>query len=159
MAISASYYKEMSIALPGQVSDTSRYNVDGACVLGGDTKLMAGLAVKVSEAQAVPGHKVVAPLSAAGDKALGVAIRSHFATTDVNGEMVYIPGDGINVLTSGRVWMIAESSFTPSFGQKVKLHTDGKVKSDGTIDTDWCFAGGYTKWQDLFLVEIQLHQI
>lgn len=159
MAISATFYKAMSIALPGQVSDTARYNVDGACVVGGDKAILAGVAVAASSADASEGHKVVEAISKTGDKALGVAIRSHFATMDVNGEMVYVPGDGINVMTSGRVWMLAETAFTPTFGQKVKLDTNGKVKVDGTIDTDWCFAGGYTQWQGVSLVEIQLHQI
>lgn len=159
MAISASYYDEMSAALPGQVSDTSRYNVDGACVAGGNNHILAGVAVKVSEVQKVPGHKVVDNISAAGDKALGVAIRSHFATFYVNGEMVYFPGDGINVMTSGRVWMLADGEITPSFGAQVKLHTDGKVKSDGQIETAWTFAGGATKWGNMNLVEVQLHQV
>ena len=34
--ISASYHVAMARALPGQVSDTSAYNIDGACVLDGD---------------------------------------------------------------------------------------------------------------------------
>lgn len=160
MAISASYYKEMSIALPGQISDTSRYNVDGACVLSGEDTILAGLVVAVDTTEKVAGHKLIKKLSTANDKPVGVAIRSHFATTDIMGEMVYRPGDGINVMTSGRVWVIAKTDFTPQFGTAVKVdHATGKVAVDGDITTTWSYAGGITKWGDMTLIEVQLHQI
>ena len=79
MAIAAYYKAEMSAALPGQVSDTSRYNVDGACVLGGDNPVQPGYAVTVSEAEKLPGHKVVEKI-VHNKTPYGVAIRSHFMT-------------------------------------------------------------------------------
>lgn len=157
--ISASYYDEMAIALPGQVSDTSKYNIDAACVLGGAATVPCGYAVAVSSAEAVPGHKVMEAM-AQGKTAYGVAIRSHFATTNNGGHMVYLPGDGINVITSGRVWMEAVAKFSPAFGTPVRLDNDGRVKSDGEVQpTGWTFAGGVTEFKGIHLVEVQLHQL
>lgn len=158
--MSASYYNEMAVALPGQISDTSRYNVDGACVLGGNAPVLCGYAVAVAEAQNVPGHKVMEAL-AANKVPYGVAIRSHFQTT-VNsaGDMGYLVGDGINVITSGRVWLVANTKFVPGFGTPVKLHTDGTAKADGTVEpTGWTYAGGVTEFNGIHLVEVQLHQL
>lgn len=159
MAISASYHKEMSIALPGQVSDVSRYNIDGATVLGGSKAILCGQAVHVE--QVLPdGVKEVQHL-AEGKKPYGVAIRSHFATvTTADGQMSYAVGDGVNVMTVGRVWMIATAKMTPGFGTAVKLNTDGKVATDGTIEpAGWTFAGGVTEFGGIHLVEVQLHQL
>lgn len=159
MAISASYHKEMSIALPGQVSDVSRYNIDGATVLGGSKAVLCGQAVFVEQVLA-DGVKEVQHM--ADDKVpYGVAIRSHFATiTNADGQMAYDVADGVNVMTVGRVWMIAAAKITPGFGTAVKLNTDGKVATDGTITpTGWTFAGGVTEFNGVHLVEVQLHQL
>ena len=157
--MNATYWKEMSMALPGQISDTSRYNVDGACVLGGNDHVLAGVAVKVSATQEPGGAKTVEPIKAAGEKPVGVAIRSHFATMDIQGDMGYMPGDGINVITVGRVWMMADGEVIPTFGAQVKIDLAGKVKTDGQITTNWTFAGGKTEWNGTKLIEVQLHQI
>lgn len=158
MAIGASYQKDMAIALPGMVADTSRYNIDGACVLTGSVNIAVGVAVQVDTAQAIDGHKLMKPM-AAGGKAYGVAIRSHFQTVNANGQMEYEAGGGLNVMTSGRVWVISKDTTAPAFGSAVKFDVDGKQKADGAIVTTWTYAGGFTKFGDIQLVEIQLMQL
>lgn len=158
MAINASWQKDMSAALPGMISDTSKYNVDGACVLNGDVDILVGVAVQVDSVQAVDGHKLMKPM-ATGGKAYGVAVRSHFQTVGKDGQMYYEAGGGLNVLTSGRVWVLSKDTAAPVFGSAVKFDVDGKQKADGAIETTWTYAGGFTKFGDLQLVEIQLHQL
>lgn len=153
--ISASYHVAMARALPGQVSDTSAYNIDGACVLdGGD--IQVGVAVQVKEVDSL-GHKVMKPMAVSGTP-YGVAIRSHFQTTSKDGRMIYEAGGGLNVMTTGRVWMLRNKAekTAPTFGAAVKLDTDGTVKSEGTIETDWTYTGDYTEFGDLQLVEVQV---
>ena len=159
--IGATYHEHMARALPGQWGDTSAYNIDGACVVGkpdggevGD--IYVGAAVQHGGVDAM-GNKLIKPMEASG-KAYGVAIRSHFQTVSKNGRMVYENGGGINVMTEGRVWMLRDKSekTAPTFGEVVKLDTDGTVKSDGTIETTWTFTGDYTAFGDLQLVEVQV---
>ncbi|UGO48662.1 hypothetical protein ELISACORREA_1 [Citrobacter phage vB_CfrD_ElisaCorrea] len=154
--ISASYHVAMARALPGQVSDTSAYNIDGACVLE-DGEILVGVAVQVKEVDAL-GHKVMKPM-AGGGTPYGVAIRSHFQTTSKDGRMIYEVGSGINVMSAGRVWMVSEDTQAQTFGTPVKLTVDGKVKSDGAVVTGWTYTGEFTTFQDLKLSEVQLHQI
>lgn len=157
----ASYYNEMAVAVAGQVSDTSRYNIDGACVLGGSKSVPCGRAVHVE--QVLPDGTKEVQVLAENKVPYGVAIRSHFATiTDSAGKMAYDVGDGVNVMTVGRVWLIAEKDFTPAFGSAVNLTTDGKAKeqADGGIaPTGWTYAGGKTKHDGVTLLEVQLHQL
>ena len=155
MAISASYRVEMSRALPGQVSDTSAYNIDGACVLDGDVNILVGVAVQHGGVDAM-GNKKVKPM-ASGGKAYGVAIRSHFQTTSASGRMMYEAGGGINVMTEGRVWMVAKDETAPAYKTEIKLTEDGEVDTtSGTIETDWVATGDFTEFQDLKLVEVKL---
>lgn len=154
--ISASYHVAMARALPGQVSDTSAYNIDGACVLE-DGEILVGVAVQVKEVDAL-GHKVMKPM-ADGGTPYGVAIRSHFQTTSKDGRMIYEVGSGINVMSAGRVWMVSEDTQAQTFGAPVKLTVEGKVKSDGAVVTGWTYTGEFTTFQDLKLSEVQLHQI
>lgn len=159
MAISASYRVAMSRALPGQFGDTSAYNIDGACVLnnaeGSATKnILVGVAVQHDGVDAM-GNKMVKPM-ASGGKAYGVAIRSHFQTTSADGRMVYEVGGGINVMTEGRVWMLADADITVAFDGEVKLDESGQVSQSGEITTSWKFTGDKTKFQDLFLVEVKV---
>lgn len=154
--ISASYHVAMARALPGQVSDTSAYNIDGACVLD-EGEVLVGVAVQVKEVDAL-GHKVMKPM-AGGGTPYGVAIRSHFQTTSKDGRMIYEVGSGINVMSAGRVWMVSEDTQAQTFGVPVKLTVEGKVKSDGAVVTGWTYTGEFTTFQDLKLSEVQLHQI
>lgn len=155
MAISASYRVEMSRALPGQVSDTSAYNIDGACVLDGDVDILVGVAVQHGGVDAM-GNKLIKPMASEG-KAYGVAIRSHFQTTSASGRMMYEAGGGINVMTEGRVWMVAKDETAPAYKKAIKLTENGEVDTDsGTIETDWVATGDFTEFQDLKLVEVKL---
>jgi hypothetical protein len=191
--IGATYHEHMARALPGQWGDTSAYNIDGACVVGkpdggevskpdsgkvgkpdggevGD--IYVGAAVQHGGVDAM-GNKLIKPMAKSG-KAYGVAIRSHFQTVSKNGRMVYENGGGINVMTKGRVWMLCNKpeKTAPTFGEAVKLDTDGTVKLDtdgtvkldadgtveaeGAIETTWTFTGDYTAFGDLQLVEVQV---
>ncbi|EDJ1279863.1 hypothetical protein GE594_10400 [Salmonella enterica] len=154
--ISASYHVAMARALPGQVSDTSAYNIDGACVLE-EGDILVGVAVQVKSVDPM-GHKVMKPM-AGGGTPYGVAIRSHFQTTSKDGRMVYEAGGGLNVMTTGRVWMVSEDTQAKTFGAPVKLTEQGVVKSDGTVVTGWTYTGDYTTFGDLKLSEVQLHQL
>lgn len=159
MAISASYRVAMSRALPGQFGDTSAYNIDGACVLnnaeGGATKnILVGVAVQHDGVDAM-GNKMVKPMAASG-KAYGVAVRSHFQTTSESGRMIYEVGSGINVMTEGRVWMLADADIAVAFDGDVKLDESGQVSESGEITTGWKFTGDKIKFQDLFLVEVKV---
>ena len=159
MAISASYRVAMSRALPGQFGDTSAYNIDGACVLnnaeGSATKnILVGVAVQHDGVDAM-GNKMVKPMAASG-KAYGVAVRSHFQTTSESGRMIYEVGSGINVMTEGRVWMLADADIDVAFDGDVKLDESGQVSESGEITTSWKFTGDKTKFQDLFLVEVKV---
>lgn len=161
--IGASYAVAMSYALPGQVSDTSAYNIDGACVYDDEaaTDILVGVAVQVKSVDE-GGHKVMKSM-ADGGTPYGVAIRSHFQTVSKNGQMVYEPGSGINVMSSGRCWMVTEDAQAQTFGAPVKLTVDGVVKSDGAVVTGWTYTGEYTTWgtgaAQVKLAEVQLHQI
>lgn len=169
-----SYYNEMPYALPGQVSDTSRYNIDGACVFNPESTqpqfIACGVAVKVGAVDS-DGVKDIKPISGTeqNQKPYGVAIRSHFATTTRGNEMVYTPGDGINVMTVGRVWMVAdEKTLAGSFGEAVYINPkDGKCTKNTTenkIDTSWTYTGSKTtvkgakEADNIYLLEVQLRQ-
>lgn len=159
MAIPAYYQKNMARALPGQVSDTSAYNIDGACVLNtpDGLSILVGVAVAHGGVDAM-GNKIIKPISV-GAAAYGVAIRSHFQTTGENGRMVYENNGGINVMTEGRVWMLAVDSQTaPAYDTPIKIKNDsGKVDTtDGEIETDWVATGDFTEFQGLKLVEVKL---
>lgn len=161
MAIDAFYQEDMARALPGQWGDTSAYNIEGACVLnkpdGSATEFVyVGVAVQHGGVDAM-GDKLIIPM-AEGGKAYGVAVRSHFQTTGKDGRMVYEPGGGINVMTHGRVWMLASAEYKPAFGTAIKLVAEtGMVDATAAgVDTTWTATGDYTKFQDLYLVEVQV---
>lgn len=160
MVIPATYQATMARALPGQVSDTSAYNIDGACVLDGTdgqvsvANILVGVAVQHNGVDSM-GNKKVKPM-ATGGKAYGVAIRSHFQTTSADGRMVYEVGGGINVMTKGRVWMVAAEEVNASFGDQIKLDENGQVASAGEVTTNWIATGDNTKFGDIFLVEVQV---
>lgn len=162
----ATYYKEMAVALPGQVSDTSRYNIDGACVLADTANLKAGLAVFVDAVESDGVKQVKRVIQ--GKTAYGVAIRSHFATINEGGQAVYVAGDGVNVMTVGRVWMIASTDFTPAFGTGLHINPNtGELQRDNSNNAvtpaGWTFAGGKTVVDNggskIYLLEVQLHQL
>lgn len=157
MAIPAFYQEEMARAVPGQFGDTSAYNIDGACVLEGadGEAILVGVAVQHGGVDGM-GNKKIKAMAESG-VAYGVATRSHFQTTSKDGRMVYEAGGGINVMTKGRVWMVANDTAAPAFGTAIKLDASGKVDSSaGAIETAWTATGDFTKFQDIYLVEVQV---
>ena len=122
------------VATAGMISDTSLYNIDGACVVGGAVPIEVGRAVSVTTAEPVDGHKVVERTNTAP---YGVVVRSHYETPDGTARV----NEAVNVLTHGRIWMIAAEAVTPVFGQVVSIASDGSVGTTGTA-TAWKYAGG-----------------
>nr|DAE45851.1 MAG TPA: Scaffolding protein SbcC like [Caudoviricetes sp.] len=157
MAIPATYQATMARALPGQVSDTSAYNIDGACVLDGSANVFVGVAVQNGGVDSM-GNKLIKPM-ASGGVAYGVAIRSHFQTTSADGRMVYVPGGGINVMNEGRVWMLAVDGQTQQpYGTAIKVdESTGKVDTtSGTVEPNWIATGDFTEFDGLKLIEVQV---
>lgn len=156
-----------SVALAGMVSDTSLYNIDGACVVGGSDAIPAGTAVSVTTAPLIDGHKIVTAVNVAADAAtgagaLGVVVRSHYETPDGTARV----NEAVNVLTAGRIWMRTTLASAPTFGAPVLINEAGVVATGG-VATGWTFAGGYiantgTDPQNLSvdgaLVEVQVKQ-
>ena len=154
-----------SVALAGMISDTSLYNIDGACVVGGATAIPAGTVVKFSTAQPVDGHKIVEASGLVTGNALGVVVRSHYETPDGTARV----NEAVNVMTHGRIWVRTDISAATDvvFGAPVKVSETGIVQKAGTVDTGWTFAGGYiantgtdpqNRRADGPLVEVQVKQ-
>ena len=152
-----------SVALAGMISDTSLYNIDGACVVGGATAIPAGTVVKFTTAQPVDGHKIVEATGLTTGNALGVVVRSHYETPDGTARV----NEAVNVMTAGRIWVRSSLTSAPTFGAPVLVSATGLVEDSGAVATDWTFAGGYIKNtgtdpQDLSvdgaLVEVQVKQ-
>ncbi|QAU04417.1 hypothetical protein [Escherichia phage vB_EcoS_IME542] len=151
-----------SVALAGMVADTSLYNIDGACVVGGTAPINVGVAVKVYPAPLIDGHKVVVATGIAANQAVGVVVNSHYETPDGTAKAK----EAVNVMTDGRIWMRTTLTRAPTFGAPVLVSATGVVGDSGAA-TGWTFAGGFipntgTKPQDLSvdgaLVEVQVKQ-
>ena len=152
-----------SVALAGMISDTSLYNIDGACVVGGSDAIPVGTVVKFTTAQPVDGHKIVEATGLTTGNALGVVVRSHYETPDGTARV----NEAVNVMTHGRIWVRSSLTSAPTFGAPVLVSETGLVEDSGAVATDWTFAGGYIKNtgtdpQDLSvdgaLVEVQVKQ-
>lgn len=133
-----------SVALAGMISDTSLYNIDGACVVGGATAIPVGTFVGVTSAQPVDGHKVVGLPVVTGSavKPYGVVVKSHYETPDGTARV----NEAVNVMTSGRIWVRTTLSAAPSFGDKVYVNASGVVAAKAattTWETGYRFAGGF----------------
>ena len=130
-----------SVALAGMISDTSLYNIDGACVVGGATAIPVGTVVKFTTAQPVDGHKIVEASGLVTGNALGVVVRSHYETPDGTARV----NEAVNVMTNGRIWVRTDISSASDvvFGAPVKVSTTGIVQKEGTVETGWTFAGGF----------------
>lgn len=132
-----------SVALAGMVADTSLYNIDGACVVGGTTAIPVGTAVRVTEADPVDGHKVVINTGISGEEApYGVVVRSHYETPDGTAKAQ----EAVNVMTHGRVWMRAASNVTADsvkVGAAVSISASGLVDTGGVGKPNWTYAGGF----------------
>lgn len=160
--IPAYYQSEMAAALPGQVSDTSAYNIDGACVVDGDADILVGVAVQIASVDPL-GHKLILGM-AAGKKPYGIAIRSHFQTDSSGANMVYKSGSGINVMTKGRVWMrSSDATLTAqAYGTPLKIDVNGLANTSAeqtNIETSWVYTGSVTTFKGIKLAEVQLLQV
>lgn len=155
--IPASYSRKRDIAVPGQIADTSLYNIDGTCVAEGDIK--AGVLV-ASNGAVSNGHKVVKPATAASDVIVGIAQFSQAYSP----EGKYDDESAVNVMTHGCIWAIADTTVTEAdcaFGSFVTFTATGTVaKGDaGVIKTGYKHTGEYTKNADgTVLVKIQVLQ-
>ena len=148
-----------SIATAGMISDTSLYNVDGACVVGGAAAIPVGTVVGVTSAQPVDGHKVVAATGVTAANVLGVVVRSHYETPDGTAK----PQGAVNVLTHGRIWALTSLEAAPVFASAVSVSATGTVvaaDTEGAALTGWTFAGGFVAAANgnPALVEIQIKQ-
>lgn len=128
-----------SVALAGMVSDTSLYNIDGACVVGGAAPIPVGTVVGVTSAQPIDGHKVVAATGITADNVLGVVVRSHYETPDGTARV----NEAVNVMTAGRIWVRTTLAAAPTFGAPVLVSATGLVEEAGAVATGWSFAGGF----------------
>lgn len=130
-----------SVALAGMISDTSLYNIDGACVVGGSAPIPVGTVVKFTTAQPVDDHKIVEATGLTTGNALGVVVRSHYETPDGTARV----NEAVNVMTHGRIWVRTDISAATDvvFGAPVKVSATGIVQKEGTVETDWTFAGGF----------------
>lgn len=133
-----------SVALAGMVSDTSLYNIDGACVVGGTAAIPVGTFVGVTSAQPVDGHKVVGLPVVTGSavKPYGVVVKSHYETPDGTARA----NEVVNVMTHGRIWVRTTLAAAPDFGGKVFVNASGVVAAEAagaTWETGFTFAGGF----------------
>ena len=123
-------------ACPGNLSDTSTYNIDGSCVAQGDIEF--GAAVKV--VGIVDGVKVVSTLTD-GATPYGIAFRSQYE----------------HVVSHGRVWALTSIGEAPELFSKLKFGAGGSVT--GVDDyVGWTFAGGFVKHEDGRIIEVQVKQ-
>lgn len=135
-------------ACPGNLSDTSTYNIDGSCVAQGDIEF--GAAVKV--VGIVDGVKVVSTLTD-GATPYGIAFRSQYE--HLSGRI--LDGEVCNVVSHGRVWALTSIGDAPELFSKLKFGAGGSVT--GVDDyVGWTFAGGFVKHEDGHIIEVQVKQ-
>lgn len=135
-------------ACPGNLSDTSTYNIDGACVAQGDIEF--GTAVQV--VGIVDGVKVVKVLSDGGTP-YGIAFRSQYE--HLSGKI--LDGEVCNVVSHGRMWTLTSLDEAPALFSKLQFGSGGVVTgSSGSIG--WAFAGGFVKHEGGYIIEVQVKQ-
>lgn len=135
-------------ACPGNLSDTSTYNIDGACVAQGEIEF--GAAVQV--VGIVDGVKVVKALDEGGTP-YGIAFRSQYE--HLSGKI--LDGEVCNVVSHGRVWALTSIGDAPVLFSKLKFGAGGSVT--GVDDyVGWTFAGGFVKHEDGYIIEVQVKQ-
>ena len=99
-------------ACPGNLSDTSTYNIDGDCVAQGDIEF--GAAVQV--VGIVEGVKVVKVLSDGGTP-YGIAFRSQYE--HLSGKI--LDGEVCNVVSHGRMWALTSLDESPGLFSKLQF--------------------------------------
>ncbi|HGT7857154.1 TPA: Ig-like domain-containing protein [Escherichia coli] len=129
-------------ACPGNLSDTSTYNIDGACVAQGDIEF--GAAVQV--VGIVDGVKVVKAL-ADGGTPYGIAFRSQYE--HLSGKI--LDGEVCNVVSHGRMWTLTSLDEAPGLFSKLQF-------GGGSGSVGWTFAGGFVKHEDGYIIEVQVKQ-
>nr|DAT48319.1 MAG TPA: Scaffolding protein SbcC like [Caudoviricetes sp.] len=135
-------------ACPGNLSDTSNYNIDGSCVAQGDIEF--GSAVKVIGI--VGGVKVVSTLTD-GETPYGIAFRSQYE--HLSGKI--LDGEVCNVVSHGRMWTLTSLDEAPALFSKLQFGSGGVVTgSSGSVG--WTFAGGFVKHEDGYIIEVQVKQ-
>lgn len=135
-------------ACPGNLSDTSTYNIDGSCVAQGDIEF--GAAVQV--AGIVDGVKVVKAL-ADGGTPYGIAFRSQYE--HLSGKI--LDGEVCNVVSHGLIWTLTSLDESPALFSKLQFGSGGVVTgSSGSVG--WKFAGGFVKHDDGYIIEVQVKQ-
>lgn len=135
-------------ACPGNISDTSTYNIDGACVAQGDI----GFGSAVQVVGIVDGVKVVAALPDGGTP-YGIAFRSQYE--HLSGKI--LDGEVCNVVSHGRVWTLTSLGEAPSLFSKLQFGSGGVV-TGGSGSAGWTFAGGFVKHEDGYIIEVQVKQ-
>lgn len=138
-----------SVALAGMVSDTSLYNIDGACVVGGAAAIPVGTVVRAlapgdDNGGYVDGYKQVVGNGHTANSAYGVVVRSHYETPDGTAKVQ----EAVNVMTAGRIWVRA-SAAPPAgtvIGAPITVNAGGLVSvaaaDASNFETGWTFAGG-----------------
>ncbi|QPB09464.1 hypothetical protein CPT_Solomon_006 [Klebsiella phage Solomon] len=157
--IPASYSRKRGKCIPGQIADTSAYNIDGTCVA--DKDIPTGVFV-ASTGEVVEGHKVITQtINAENPNLVGVTIHSHAYSP----EWKYDEASAANVMTAGRVWVRADDAFPDAdgvkFNQQVFINTSGYVVASGAagaIGTIFTTCGEFEKFDDIKLIKVQLTQ-
>lgn len=134
----------LSPACIGMLVDSSRYNVDGACVVKLGKKVYVGVAVVV-DSVLPDGTKVVRNVEGVNDIPYGIAMFTQFANgvTKSNQGVPAYPyvdeGEAVPILTHGRIWALGYS-VNAKYGNKVKFNLLGYVNNSGTVLSNWTFT-------------------
>lgn len=139
MPVQLSYGAQKMGALPGRISDTSLYNVDGSRAAQG--AITPGKFVFAVSTDVNGQGRVVSQVASAGNVATieGLAIHSHYE--NVAGD--YATGDSVNVLTFGRAWALFTGASAPVQKSAVSVTADGNASSTGTALAGCTFTGAY----------------
>lgn len=155
--IPASYSVLRFHALPGQIADTSLYNVDGACAANGVINVGQFVFAKAADNQGAAvnpegQYKIVSGESTAAiDKLVGVAVVSQALANTWS----YEDGQALNVLTHGRVYVEVPASTTVA---QVAFDAPVIVKADGSVSVVAAVAGDFVTGHK-FTGELYAHKL
>lgn len=146
----------LKCACPGMISDTSEYNIDGACVVALGRRAYVGTPVAVTGI--VEGVKMVGTVND-DETPYGIVMRDQLTFVEVDDEgRIYVPeGEPLSIVSHGRVWCEAKDGYDPQFMDKLKIG-GGVFDSAGAISTNWTFAGGKEKFDGVNIIEVQTLQ-
>lgn len=148
-------------ALPGSISDSGDYNIDGSCVVHADDQLIeCGKVVHVKRIE--DGYKEIScRFSYAGDVPYGVvAYSANDVTGKYDGNYCYHSGDVSPVISHGRAWLLTyDLAVRPTFGAHVKINQRGEPSTVGSVIGGWSYTGGFERVTSLMnIVEVQIIQ-